>query len=372
MHTGIQRITALLLFGAALTLVRGVLPFVFAFAGAAVVLRASRRWLQRLRPSWSNGVATDLASVGWFLAMIALGWVTGPWISEQVTSAAIALPELMRTVLAHEWVHRMTPWFPDKESVVEYARSHGGTGLVWVGIMTKGMILMIAGALVSIVAVRDEASLQRWRDGFASDSLTRTLWRWWDYVMEGITVMLTTQVLVAGVNALLTLPLLMIVGLPQIGALTVLVFVGSLVPVVGNIVVGLLLAILAMSTQGTGAAISITVLTAVLHKVESYWINPRLAAPRIGVPPLLVILALVFWERVLGLSGVFVAIPSLVVLQRLRQEWAIVLSPASSSADTALSVHTTDGSARVSETSAEEDGPACVVVPQSAARKPTP
>lgn len=308
-------------FFALLPITRGLLPFIFAFVAGRAVLTATQARMRVRWPRVTAAAAADLSAMLWAVLLVGIGTAIGPWLGSAVTEASTALPTLVKDIVAHPWMQRLLPWLPAEAEIVGAMQEHWNIGLSWAMVATKTVVLLVAGALVAIVAVREDATIGAWKDTFAPTSGVRTLWRWWGYALSGVEVMLTTQVLVASVNAILTLPLLYLVGLPQIPTLTALVFVASLIPVIGNIAMGLILALVALGSQGGGAAMAITGLTFVLHKVESYWINPRLAAPRIGVPSLLVIMALVVWERLLGFSGVFLAIPSLVLIQHLRTEW---------------------------------------------------
>jgi predicted PurR-regulated permease PerM len=62
------------------------------------------------------------------------------------------------------------------------------------------------------------------------------------------------------------------------------------------------------------------VLTFLLHKVEAYYLNPRLTARHVHLPGLVLIMSLIAWEHLLGFVGLFVSFPFLYVAGRLRLE----------------------------------------------------
>ena len=155
----------------------------------------------------------------------------------------------------------------------------------------------------------------------APQSPGATLLRWTGYLTEGTGLMIRTQVMVALVNTALTIPILLLLKLPAVPTLTVLVFAGSLIPVIGNVAIGVVLALVAASVDGLSGAVTITILVAVLHKVESYYINPYFASSRLRLPSFLIILSLLISERLMGLPGLFLSLPVLVVWQRMRTEF---------------------------------------------------
>ena len=58
----------------------------------------------------------------------------------------------------------------------------------------------------------------------------------------------------------------------------ILIFVSGLIPVVGNFVSGAVLCMLAYQAKGFFGIGVFVVLTFVLHKIEAYYLNPRLTS----------------------------------------------------------------------------------------------
>ncbi|HZS41468.1 MAG TPA: AI-2E family transporter, partial [Polyangia bacterium] len=103
-------------------------------------------------------------------------------------------------------------------------------------------------------------------------------------------------------------------------ALVLMIFVSGLVPVVGNFVSGAVLTLLAYKAQGWLGVVVFVVLTFILHKIESYYLNPRLAARHVHLPGFVLIVSLLAWEHVLGFVGLFLSFPFLFVAKRIRDE----------------------------------------------------
>ena len=126
---------------------------------------------------------------------------------------------------------------------------------------------------------------------------------------------------VAAFNTVTTLPVLLLLGIPYIPSLMALIFVSALVPVIGNLVAGTVLCLLAYQAKGVlGVGIFMGV-TFLLHKVESYYLSPRLTAQHVRVPGFVLIVSLIAFEHVFGFVGVFLSFPSLFVAARIRGEF---------------------------------------------------
>jgi predicted PurR-regulated permease PerM len=129
------------------------------------------------------------------------------------------------------------------------------------------------------------------------------------------------QLIVAACNTAMTLPVLLILGVPKIGPLMVLIFVSALVPVVGNIVSGTVLCLLAYQVKGWFGVGIFAALTFVLHKIESYYLNPRLTARHVKIPGFLLIVSLIACEHLFGFTGLFLSFPILFVAGRIRSDF---------------------------------------------------
>jgi predicted PurR-regulated permease PerM len=86
-----------------------------------------------------------------------------------------------------------------------------------------------------------------------------------------------------------------------------------LVPVVGNLVSGAVLIATSYLHKGLWAVAFFVVTTFVLHKIEAYYLNPRLAARHVNLPSLILVVSLILHEHVFGLVGLFLSFPVLYI-----------------------------------------------------------
>src|SRR5262249_33114626 len=62
-------------------------------------------------------------------------------------------------------------------------------------------------------------------------------------------------------------------------------------------------------------------LTFILHKIESYYLNPRLTARHVKMPGFLLIMSLIACEHIFGFKGLFLSFPILFVVGRIRTDF---------------------------------------------------
>lgn len=175
------------------------------------------------------------------------------------------------------------------------------------------LLYLLIGLILAIVYLLDRTPVDSLLRSAAEESVPGHLRRYFGYVAEAIVITITLQVLVAFINTLLTMPVLLLLGLPHKVAFAALIFISSLVPVVGNLVSGAVLIVASYLYKGPMAVVIFVVTTFVLHKIEAYFLNPRLAARHVQLPTLVLIISLILFEHMFGIIGLFMSFPALYV-----------------------------------------------------------
>lgn len=117
------------------------------------------------------------------------------------------------------------------------------------------------------------------------------------------------QILIALVNALLTIVGLAALGIPSIAFLALVVFLCSFVPVLGVFVSSVPIALLALRVGGIEKLAAVLVFIVVLHAIEAYVLNPRIMAMKMKLNPVLVVVILFISHHYFGLWGVLLGVP---------------------------------------------------------------
>lgn len=117
-----------------------------------------------------------------------------------------------------------------------------------------------------------------------------------------------------------TYVVLVVLDIPYALVLATLVGVLDLVPLVGSTIGGAIAALVALSTQGTTAAIVVVVFTFVYRLVADYLINPVVLRRTVDVSPLVTVIAVVLGGGLLGVVGALVAVPAAAAVQLLLTE----------------------------------------------------
>jgi predicted PurR-regulated permease PerM len=314
-----RRAIALLGFVGLIVLFRQLLPLVVLFVAFERALGVSSAWLAR-RTRWREKyallaiVAVIVAGVGAATTLSASRVVRG------VERARDTLPERIAAARAHPFFHRVSEHLPGTEQIIESAKHYASDALHVLAAVGHFLAYALIAFLLAIIFVLEKKEILHWRSELAGDSLTATLARWFEHLGDAISVTVQLQLVVAAFNTVLTLPLLFLLGIKHKLALMALIFVSGLIPVVGNIVSGTVLSVLAYLAKGWVGVGVFVLLTFALHKIEAYYLNPRLTSRHVALPGFLLVASLLCWEHLLGFAGLFVSFPFLFVAARIRAE----------------------------------------------------
>ena len=139
-----------------------------------------------------------------------------------------------------------------------------------------------------------------------------------NYVRVQLVVALIDAVGIGGGAALIGVPL----ALP----LSVLVFLGSFVPLVGAFVTGIVAVLLALVANGWVNALFMLGIVLLVQQVESHLLQPLIMGRAVSLHPLAVILAVTGGTLVAGVAGALFSVPLLAILNTMvryiaAREW---------------------------------------------------
>ena len=260
------------------------------------------------------------------LATLVVSFVSLVWLGVGKTVRAFAalhtsFPDRLAELKDHPLVVRFQEEVGGTDKIVEAVKHYSGSALAAATSVGEFVLHIVMAFVLALVYVLELEELEHFWSQIDRRSLSGTLARWFGHLADALTVTVQLQLIVAACNTLMTLPVLLVLGVPKIGPLMVLIFVSALVPVVGNIVSGAVLCLLAYQVKGWLGVGIFMGLTFILHKIESYYLNPRLTARHVKIPGFLLILSLIACEHLFGFAGLFLSFPILFVTGRIRNDF---------------------------------------------------
>jgi predicted PurR-regulated permease PerM len=259
------------------------------------------------------------------LAIVSLLGI-GTWLGigrtiRTVASVQDSFPERLAELRENPLMVKLQEQVGGTEKIVEGIKHYAGDAISAASAIGHFFIHVLIGFILALVYTLEKEEIDTWWERVDTRSVFGTIGRWMGHVADSTIVTVQLQLVVAGFNTVTTLPVLLVLGVQHVGPLMLLVFTSALVPVIGNVVSGAVLALLAFKAQGWLGVGIFVALTFVLHKIESYYLSPRLTSRHVKMPGFLLIVSLLLCEHRFGFTGLFLSFPILFVAGRIRGEF---------------------------------------------------
>ncbi|MFZ2167638.1 MAG: AI-2E family transporter [Minisyncoccia bacterium] len=139
----------------------------------------------------------------------------------------------------------------------------------------------------------------------------------WKRAQKKIGLWMQGQILLSVIVAILVYLGLLIIGIPYALLLAVFTALAEIVPIFGSLIAGLLAVIVSYSSGGLALGAVVMGLYVVVNQFESNLIYPLIVKKVVGVPPLMVIVALIAGYTLAGFIGILLSVPMAAVLLEL-------------------------------------------------------
>ncbi len=206
-----------------------------------------------------------------------------------------------------------------KRRAAEWGRGHLGESFDLARRTGANIVLLVVAFVITFIITHDRLA-RRSPAGDATEP--RDLWEFLSaFIGQKIgrfygffRLVMAGQVVISLVNTVLTAILLVILGIPHKVALTVLVFVFGLLPIVGNLISNTLICVSAFLWAGVVQVLVTLAFLVVIHKLE-YFLNGKIIGNIVKLPMWLTLLGLIVGEALFGISGMILSIPVILFLR---------------------------------------------------------
>lgn len=136
----------------------------------------------------------------------------------------------------------------------------------------------------------------------------------WKRTQKKIGLWMQGQILLSVIVGILVYLGLLIIGVPYALLLSVFTALAEIIPIFGSLIAGAAAVVVGYSDGGMALAAIVAGLFIVVNQFESNLIYPLIVKKIVGVPPLLVIVALIAGYTLAGFLGVLLSVPAAAVL----------------------------------------------------------
>lgn len=128
------------------------------------------------------------------------------------------------------------------------------------------------------------------------------------------------QLLLCFIISIIVYIALSLLGVPYAALLSILAFVGEMTPFVGVLLSFIPALLLILTNSGLQQAGILTIVYFIISQFESHILQPRIMDKVVGVPSLVVIIAILIGASLLGFWGVLLAVPMAAIVMELLHD----------------------------------------------------
>ena len=307
----------LILFAAALLLRQltvVVVPLVLALFPAAVLVPPTNALRRRGVPSGLAALIVMIVGIG---LLVGLFSALTPVVAGELGGLAEKLEEgysQVRRYLENSPLDLHTPTLNQaleqfQEAASEEGGELGGRLVEAGGVLVEGVAGLAFLLFALFFYLKDGDRIAGWiRDLFPAgiradvQGIGDRVWFTIGAYIRGLLVIGLADALLIGVG-------LLVLGVPLALPLAVLVFFGALFPIVGAFLAGTVAVLVALATNGLGAALAVLVLIVVVQQLEGHILTPIMLGRATELHPLAVIASLTTGAVLFGVLGAFLSVP---------------------------------------------------------------
>lgn len=136
-----------------------------------------------------------------------------------------------------------------------------------------------------------------------------------DKVRSDIQMYISIKLLTSAMTGLLSYAVLRVLGIDFPEVWGVLIFLLNFIPTVGSIIATLFPAVIALAQSPEGIYLSLTVLVLIgaLQLLIGNVIEPRLMGTSLNLSPIVILFNLALWGYIWGIAGMFLCVPFLII-----------------------------------------------------------
>jgi predicted PurR-regulated permease PerM len=285
------------------------------------------RWLESRGIPRPAGILVSVAVlvgivVGFFATLI-------PTAVEQVTQIVEQSPVWVRDVMNSDLFRAANDQFGVRDRIAEevnkFVNNPGAVGGIAGGVVGFGSTVAngLFGALIVLVLslyfLAAMPAMKKWGYRLAPRSRRRRVAALSEEITRSVGNYVIGQACVALLNATFALMVMSIVGIPFALLLAFVVALLAFIPLVGGMIAGVVVALIAL-TQGWQTAVIYAICYFAYLQFEAYFISPRIMQKAVAVPGAVAVISVIAGGSLLGVLGALIAIPAAAAVLLLLKE----------------------------------------------------
>jgi predicted PurR-regulated permease PerM len=285
------------------------------------------RWLERRNVPRAAGILLSVSTLA--VAVAAFFATLIPTIVQQVTQIVQQAPKWVQEFIDSEFFRSVDSQFGIRDRISQelekFVNNPEAIGGIFGGVVGFGTTLAngLFGALIVLVLslyfLAALPAMKKWGYRLAPRSRRARVEALSEEITSSVGNYVIGQAAVAVLNATFAFIVMSIIGVPFATLLAFVVALLAFIPLVGGMIAGFLVTIIALSA-GWQTAIVFAICYFAYLQFEAYFISPRIMQKAVAVPGAVAVISVIAGGSLLGVLGALIAIPTAAAVLLLVKE----------------------------------------------------
>lgn len=300
---------------------------------AVVLASAIEPWILWLK-KWKLGRGASVSII--FLSLIALitslFYVLLPPLVEDMVAFLKHLPELLEKVNVFGktlGLKEVSLWIQDFSKDLSPGKVMETLQNIFLGsgnffqassIFLSGLINIALTFVIAFYLAAEENGVQKFFRIVIPSKHEKYVEDLWARAQKKFAYWLRGQLVLSLLVSLLIYVPLLIVDMPYAALLAVIAFFGELIPMVGLTLATIPALLVAFVTGGTSFFVVVVIIYMIVNSLENYVLYPAVMNKAVGVPSVIIVIAVLIGAQLAGIWGVILAVPLSAVLMELAAD----------------------------------------------------
>lgn len=300
----------------------------------AVVLASAAEMPVRMMMKWglSRGIAVALIFIALIAFIASIAFIFIPPIADDVARFIQTLPQILDSVR----IFGKDMGFKDLSMAVQDLSREVSKGQILTilkntlfgssgffattSAVIGGVVNFVLTFVLAFYLALEERGVQKFLRLISPKSSEAYIEDLWSRAQRKIGLWMQGQLLLSLFVALLVYIPMLVLTIPYSALLALLAFIGELIPMVGLTFALIPALFLAWTHGGTSLLGIVALIYFIIAQLESHVLYPRIMNKMVGVPSVIVIIALVIGAKLAGIWGVLLSVPLAAIFMELATD----------------------------------------------------
>jgi predicted PurR-regulated permease PerM len=279
-----------------------------------------------------NHVPRTLAAVLVFVlgmsALVAAAWFVVQQVSANSSALGSQLLDAVGTI--RHWLVTGPPRMSERQVTqlvddLTKTITENRAGLAQGAFATANSAFLVVGGTIfcmfaTLFLLTDDGGIWRWIVRLFPEEGRAKVAHAGNVAWRTLIAYMRSTVLLALINSFTMVVIMLVAGMPLVVPLGVLLFLGSMIPLIGMLVAGVVVVLVALVTKSAVMAVVMALALVLTVQLEGNLLNPLILGKAVQIHPLGILMAVTAGTILGGIFGAFIAVPLVAIVNNVAND----------------------------------------------------